>query len=88
MTSFYVYIVKCSDGSYYTGITNSLEHRIKQHNGEFKGGAKYTMSKRPVVLKYSEEVGSRSEATKREYEIKSMDHYDKEILIEKGSGQS
>ncbi len=88
MVKYFVYIVKCSDGSYYTGITNNLDQRIKQHNGEFKGGAKYTMSKRPVVLKYSEEVGSRREAAKREYEIKSMDHFNKEIFIKKRGGRS
>ena len=50
----YTYIVRCSDGSYYTGWTNNLEKRMKEHN-EGRKGAKYTRGRRPVVLVYSEE---------------------------------
>lgn len=70
--SYFVYIVKCSDNSLYTGIATNLEKRIKEHNGELKGGAIYTRNKRPVKLKYFEEFKTRSEALKREYEIKQM----------------
>ncbi len=66
----YVYIVKCADGTYYTGYTNDLKRRIKQHNaGE---GAKYTKGRRPVELVHSEQFETKSEAMKREYEIKQF----------------
>ena len=64
----YTYILKCSDGSLYTGWTNDLERRVKVHN-EGKG-AKYTKSRRPVELVYYEEFLTKEEAMKREYEIK------------------
>jgi putative endonuclease len=68
---YYVYIAKCNDGSLYTGITTNLERRLRQHNGEVLGGAKYTHTRRPVEFVYSEKFETRSEATKREYEIKN-----------------
>lgn len=69
---YHTYIVKCSDGSFYTGIATDLKKRLRQHNGLLKGGAIYTRNKRPVKLKYWEEFKTRSEALKREYEIKQM----------------
>jgi putative endonuclease len=80
---FYVYIVKCNDGSYYTGYTDNLELRLKEHNGELVGGAKYTLSHRPVELVYSEPFQNRGDAMKREAEIKKMTHREKEIVIQK-----
>ena len=66
----YVYIVKCADGTYYTGYTNDLERRINQHNaGE---GAKYTKGRRPVKLVHSERFKSKSKAMQREYKIKQL----------------
>jgi len=66
----YVYIVKCADGTYYTGYTNDLERRINQHNaGE---GAKYTKGRRPVKLVHSERFKSKSKAMQREYKIKQF----------------
>lgn len=67
---YHLYILKCSDGTLYTGITNDLERRLLQHNGKMWGGAKYTRSKRPVELLYIEKYSTRKEAAKREYEIK------------------
>ena len=61
----YTYIVKCSDGSFYTGWTNDLEKRIKAHNDG--KGAKYTKSRRPVVLAYYEEFHTKEEAMRREW---------------------
>lgn len=78
---YYVYIVECNDKSLYTGITDNLDLRIKEHNGELKGGAKYTRSKRPVKLVHFEAYETRSKAAKREHEIKKMDHAEKEVLI-------
>ena len=78
---YFVYIVKCSDRSLYTGITTDIEKRLAQHNGVTKGGAKYTKMHRPVVLVYSETVASRSEATVREHQIKELSRKEKEELI-------
>ena len=78
---WYVYMVRCNDGTLYTGITNDLEKRIKAHNSG-KDGARYTRSRRPVKLVYSEEAGSKSTAAKREYKIKKMTRVKKMELIE------
>ena len=76
-----VYILRCADDSLYTGITNDIEKRLQQHNGEQKNGAKYTRSRQPVTLVYSETTSSRSEASKREYAIKSLSRIQKQALI-------
>ena len=69
-SSYYVYMVECSDGTYYTGITTDIKRRIEEHNTSEKG-AKYTRTRRPVRLVYSEEYPDRSSASKREWEIKN-----------------
>ncbi len=76
---FYVYIIECSDGTYYTGYTNDLDQRLKKHNNG--QGAKYTRGRTPVNLKYKESYKSKSKAMKREYEIKSLSRKKKEKLI-------
>jgi len=81
---WFIYILKCSDNTLYTGITNNLEKRIKEHN-ESKLGAKYTKARRPVVLIYNERYKNRSEASKREIEIKKMTKSEKENFIKSGS---
>lgn len=79
MTGWVVYIVKCSDGTYYTGISNNVEARVGKHNtGK---GAKYTRSRRPVELVWSEPAKDRSAASKRECTIKKMKRSDKIALI-------
>ena len=75
----YTYIVECSDGSLYTGWTNDLEKRIKAHNDG--KGAKYTKSRRPVMLAYYEEFQTREEAMRREWEIKQMSRQKKMRMI-------
>lgn len=78
---YFVYMVECADGTFYTGIATELERRIEEHNSTDKG-AKYTRTRRPVVLVYSEEYPDRSSASKREYEIKKkMSRTDKLNLI-------
>ncbi|HHV35754.1 MAG TPA: GIY-YIG nuclease family protein [Syntrophomonadaceae bacterium] len=78
--SYYVYILKCGDGTLYTGWTNNLEDRLTAHR---EGrGAKYTRGRRPLDLVYTEEHPSKSEAAKREYQIKSMTRRQKERLID------
>lgn len=76
----YVYILKCSDESLYTGWTNSLEKRLKTHNSG--KGAKYTKARLPVELVYFEEYEDKIEAMKREYEIKQLTRVKKLKLIE------
>ncbi|MDD5338778.1 MAG: GIY-YIG nuclease family protein [Dehalococcoidales bacterium] len=76
---WYLYLVRCRDNSLYCGITNDIEHRIEEHN---KGkGAKYTFSRRPVELVYSEKHANISEARKREAQIKIWAKAKKEQLI-------
>lgn len=75
----YTYIVKCSDGSLYTGWTNDLDKRLRAHNSG--KGAKYTKSRRPVVLAYYEEFQTKEEAMHREWEIKRMSRQEKMRMI-------
>ena len=75
----YAYIVKCSDGTYYTGYTNDLEKRLLAHNAG--KGAKYTRNRLPVEMVYFEEYEDKSEAMKREYAIKRLTRKQKEKLI-------
>ncbi len=81
MKKNYVYILRCRDGSLYTGYTNALDARVRAHNGERAGGAKYTRARRPVTLVYFEEYGEKSAALKRECEIKALTREQKEALI-------
>ena len=71
--------MECADGSLYTGVSNDVESRISRHN-EGKG-AKYTRSRTPVTLVYTEEATSKSEALKRELQIKKMSAGQKRFLI-------
>lgn len=75
----YIYIVRCNDGTYYTGWTNDIEKRVKTHN-EGKG-AKYTKTRRPVTLVYYESFQTKEEAMRREWEIKQMKRGEKEKLF-------
>ena len=77
----YVYMIRCKDGSLYTGWTNNLEKRFRNH---CKGkGAKYTRGRGPLELVYYETFEDKREAMKREYEIKKLKKSEKEKLIEK-----
>ena len=77
--TWFVYIVKAVDNSFYTGITINLEKRVEKHNN--KRGSKSLFGKIPVRLVYKEEAKNRSEALKREAEIKSWDREKKIQLI-------
>ena len=83
MSNWYVYIVRCSDQSFYTGITNDVERRIDEHNNSNLLGARYTRTRCPVNLVYQESLDSRSEATRREYKIKGLSRTEKEALVKK-----
>lgn len=77
--SWWIYIVECSDGTYYTGITPDINKRITKHNtGQ---GAKYTQFRSPVRLVYYEQHLNKSEASKREHQIKKLSREQKQILI-------
>ncbi len=80
------YIVICSDGTLYCGYSNNVEKRVDTHN---KGvGAKYTKTRLPVRLVYSEFFNSKSEAMKREYQIKQLTRQQKLNLIKKYENRS
>ena len=79
----YVYIVRCADGTLYTGWTVDLQRRIREHNAG--RGARYTRQHGPVDLVYWEELPNRSAALKREYEIKRRGRIYKERLVQGGS---
>ncbi len=79
MKTWSVYILRCSDNTLYTGITNNLGKRIKSHSSG--QGSKYTRSRLPVELVYQEQAENRSEATRRELEIKGLSRGDKMKII-------
>jgi predicted GIY-YIG superfamily endonuclease len=76
---WYVYLLRCADGSLYTGITKDLERRCRQHAAGT--ASRYTRSRRPVALVYHEAHASRSLALKREAAIKSLSRREKESLV-------
>lgn len=80
---WYVYILKCSDNTFYTGITIDVGRRLAEHNGSNKG-AKYTKARRPLILAYQERKKDRSSAAKREWQIKKMTRKEKEELLRRG----
>lgn len=79
----YTYILRCADGTLYTGWTNDIEKRLAAHNAG--KGAKYTKPRLPVELVYYEAHGTKEEAMSREYEIKQLTRTQKETLIASGS---
>ena len=76
---YYTYMVRCADGSLYTGYTTDLDKRVEAHNSG--KGAKYTNSRRPVMLVYYETYDAKEEAMSREWHIKQLDKKQKEQLI-------
>jgi len=77
---WFVYILRCADGSLYTGVTTDPVRRLKEHNSTTKG-ARYTRSRRPVRLVHAEPAASRSTACRREYQLKQLSKADKERVI-------
>lgn len=78
---WFVYLLRCADRSLYCGITTDLAKRLRQHNGELVGGAKYTKTRQPCELVYFEAAKNRSEAGQREYQIKQLSKTKKEELV-------
>ena len=81
MSSWTVYVLRCGDDTFYTGVTTDVERRINEHNYDDKLAASYTKSRRPVELIYTENCDDRSEALKREIGIKKLNRKQKEALI-------
>ena len=79
---YYLYILKCADGTLYTGITTNLGRRVKEHNGT-KLGARYTRARQPVKIIYSRKFKNRSEASHEESRIKKLKRIEKLCLINK-----
>lgn len=79
--AYSLYILRCSDGTYYTGITTDIERRITEHNGLSPRGAKYTSARRPVELVYQAGFPTRSDALKEEFRIKKLSRDEKQVLI-------
>jgi putative endonuclease len=83
MTGHAVYVLRCGDGSLYTGYTTDVERRLAEHRaGE---GARYTRGRGPLELVHVERFGSRSAAMTREHEIKQLSKAEKERLVADGS---
>lgn len=79
---WYVYVLKCADETLYTGICTNVERRLQEHNESSKG-ARYTRSRRPVSVLYTESHESRAAASRREAQIKKMPRAKKLILVGK-----
>ena len=77
--SWYVYILRCGDGTLYTGITDNISRRLAVHRSG--KGAKYTRGRGPLELAYTEEVPDKPAALRREYQIKRLTRQEKERLI-------
>lgn len=75
-----VYLLRCADGTLYTGVARDIERRLRQHNGELVGGAAYTRARRPVELLWSEGCEDRSSAQQREAAIKRLTRKEKLAL--------
>ena len=84
--AWWVYLLQCNDQSLYVGITTDLKRRLQEHNGMTPGGARYTRSRRPVRLVWSEPSGSRSAAAQREAAIRKLSRIQKEQLIQASMG--
>jgi len=74
-----VYIIECKDGMLYTGITNNLNRRLSEHNSGH--GGRFTKFRRPVKLVFNQEMSNKSEALKREIEIKKLARSEKISLV-------
>ena len=80
--AWFVYLLRCADGSLYCGITTQPERRLAVHNGEFSGGARYTRGRRPVALAWMERHASRADAARREAELKRLRRSAKLALLD------
>ena len=79
--SFWVYILRCADGSYYTGHTDDLEHRMNQHHTGALGG--YTATRKPLTLVFVQECATREEALRAEWQLKGWSREKKEAMMQR-----
>ncbi len=79
--TWFVYILRCADDTLYTGVSTDVARRLDEHNAGAPLGARYTRVRRPVTLAYQERVANRSEAQRRELEIKLLNRAAKLALI-------
>ena len=84
--TWYVYMLRCSDNTLYTGITTDLERRVEEHNTDNKKGAKYTKVRRPVKLVYKKHCKDRSAAAVAEAALRKLTKAEKESLAAKPAG--
>ncbi|WP_435212615.1 GIY-YIG nuclease family protein [Luminiphilus sp. nBUS_16] len=78
---WWVYLVRCADQTLYCGVTVNLPRRLRQHNGELVGGARYTRVRRPVELVWKKSASSRSEAQQFEAQMRRLSRQEKQMLI-------
>jgi putative endonuclease len=81
MSDWYLYLVRCHDGSLYTGISTDVAHRFAQHRGEGGAGSKYLKGRAPLTLVFQKNLGSKSLALKVERKVKKLSKARKEELI-------
>lgn len=77
---WFVYLLRCADGTLYAGITTDLDRRLAEHNSG-KAGAKYTRARRPVTLAWQEPAVDRAAASRREYAVRTLSRAEKERLV-------
>jgi putative endonuclease len=82
---WYVYILRCSDDTFYTGITTNIDRRLDEHN-HGNNGARYTRARRPVRLVYAETCENRSQAQQREYRLRKLPRPEKLALVSAYAG--
>jgi putative endonuclease len=78
---WYVYVLRCADGTLYTGIATDVERRVDEHNSDDRLAARYTRGRRPVQVVHQEAWPTRAEAARREWTIKRLKKRAKERLI-------
>lgn len=78
---WFLYLIRCGDGSLYTGIATDVDRRFEEHESQGPKGAKYTRGRLPLELVYRREIGNRSEATKEEMRVKALSRKQKLALI-------
>ncbi|MBW0279291.1 hypothetical protein B4O99_07065 [Shewanella xiamenensis] len=84
VSTWYLYLIRCANGHLYTGITTDVARRFNEHQSSSPKAAKYLRGKGPLTLMYQEQVGTRSDALKREISVKKLSRAQKLALIESG----
>lgn len=88
MSDWYLYLIRCRDGSLYTGVTTDVARRFAQHREEGAAGAKYLKGRGPLTLVFKKKLGSNSLALRVERRVKKLSKANKEELVRDGKGIS